>query len=161
MPHRTSTTLCVVRLIPLHRLTARQARICEAVRREGGRCWAAMVAAHHQGREQGIWIAERDLERDFANKFKLHSQTIQAFAQKLDANLQTAKELRQQGQNIEYPYKTPDYQTVPWKDMAIRVIAGAIWLSNGRGNEPLVLDLPAEYHDANIRKVELTWRADH
>jgi len=34
-------------------------------------------------------------------------------------------------------------------------------LSNGRQREPLVLSLPLEYREVNIRKAELPWRADH
>jgi putative transposase len=34
-------------------------------------------------------------------------------------------------------------------------------LPTGAQRPPLLLPLPAEYHAANVRRVELTWRADH
>jgi putative transposase len=54
-----------------------------------------------------------------------------------------------------------DYQTPVWKEQGIRVSNGKISLSNGRNQPPLILSLPNDYHTANIRKVELTWCADH
>jgi putative transposase len=97
----------------------------------------------------------------------LHSQTLQALAQKLDATLRTTQALRHQEQTTTgqsttlYPYKTPRYQTVVWKDQAIRLRNRQIILSNGQGRASLVLDLPSEYQSADLRKAELTWRADH
>ncbi len=34
-------------------------------------------------------------------------------------------------------------------------------LSNGKNNQPLILAIPDEYIGVDIRKAELTWRADH
>ena len=38
---------------------------------------------------------------------------------------------------------------------------GQILLSNGKNNQPLILAVPDEYIGVDIRKAELTWRADH
>ena len=99
---------------------------------------------------------------EFKGDYALHSQSIQALAQKLEANVQGTRERRSNGDmDIEYPYRPKEYQTVTWKDQGIRVHEGWIILSNGRGREPLVLLLPEEYRSADIRKAELLWRADH
>ncbi|HUY75784.1 MAG TPA: hypothetical protein VMV29_03375, partial [Ktedonobacterales bacterium] len=167
MGFRTSQTRCVVWLVTLRGLSAAQLAQCAALRREAARCWADLVTAHREGRERDEWIDVRELEKMSAGKYALHSQTIQALAQRLDANLQTAKELRErqtamgQEPTYQYPYKTPPYQTIPWKDMAMRQQDGRLILSNGRGREPLVLTLPAAYQQADIRRAELAWRADH
>lgn len=159
----------VTRLIVLRRLSKGQEAPCEALRREAGCCWSELVTMHKTGREQGQWISVREMEQRSANGYALHSQTIQALAQRLDTNLQTAKALRErqsatggeESVTIQFPYRTPAYQTVTWKDMAIRMVEGRIVLSSGRGRAPLRLALPAEYHQADIRRAELTWRADH
>ncbi len=159
----------VTRLIVLRRLSKGQEAQCEALRREAGRCWSDLVTMHKTGREQGHWISVREMEQRSANGYALHSQTIQALAQRLDTNLQTAKLLRErqtatggeESVTIQYPYRTPVYQTVTWKDMAIRMLEGRIVLSSGRGRAPLRIALPAEYHQADVRRAELTWRADH
>ena len=166
MGFRARTTRCVTRLIPLYRLTARQRAQCEALRREAGRCWSDLVAAHKAAREQGQWMSVRELELRVAHGYALHSQTVQALAQRLDANLQTARIMRERESQVgeprtALPYKTPEYQTVLWKDMALRLEGRYLLLSNGRGRAPLRLKLPEEYRRADIRRAELVWRADH
>lgn len=96
MPYKTRQSRCVVRLVPLRGLSPAQAAHCAALRAEAGRCWARLVEAHHTSREQRAWLSVRDLERLVAGQFALHSQTLQALAQKLEANLQTAQALRTQ-----------------------------------------------------------------
>lgn len=166
MAFRTRETRCVTRLIPLHHLTRRQRAQCEELRREAGRCWASLVTAHREEREAGHWMSTRELELHVVRGYALHSQTVQALAQRLDANLQTVRILREnkageEGGAYAYPYRTPEFQTVIWKDMAIRRVGERLILSNGRGREPLQVRLPAEYQAADIRRAELTWRADH
>jgi len=171
MPYRTSATQCVVRLVALRRLSAPTLAQCAALRREAGRCWTDLVAAHQAGRAQGRWLSVRALEQlgaagGASGAYALHSQGLQALAQKLDANLATATALRKeeaaQGMvTTVYPYHPKAYQTVVWKDQALRAQAGQPRLSNGAKRTPLVLPLPEEYHHADIRKAELTWRADH
>jgi putative transposase len=151
MAYKTDKTNNVVRIVPL-RLNKRQEQQCEALRRETGRYWSDMVQAHLASRD-GQWLTETDLETMFKGRYALHSQTVQALAQKLDANVQTARESRQQeaqtgAVKARYPYKEKKYQTVLWKTQAIRRRDGHITLSNGRGRQPLVLKLPTEYHDA-------------
>src|SRR5260370_39458194 len=131
--------LYVTRLVLLRALLPRQQAQCEALRREAGRCWSELVTLHRERREQGAWLSTRDLELYAANRFALHSQTLQALAQRLDANLQTGRALREQEATkgdvrTQLPYKTPEFQTVTWKDMAIAVDAGGrLRLANGPG----------------------------
>jgi hypothetical protein len=51
---------------------------------------------------------------------------------------------------------------VIWKDQALTVLpTGQLRLPMGGQRSPLLLPLPEEYQRANLRRVELTWRADH
>jgi putative transposase len=161
MGYKKTETNCVVHIIPLRGLNQKQVTQCEAIRREAGRCWTDMVAAHVASRG-GKWLSESELKAGSRNTYALHSQTVQALAEKLIANVDTARELRSQG-NLEarYPYRPTEYQTPTWKAPAIRCQDGNLILSNGQGRDPLVLKLPARYQAANIRKAELLWRADH
>ena len=164
MAHKTKETNNVVRIVPL-RLNKSQEQQCEHLRREAGCCWSDMVQAHVASRGEQ-WLSSNNLQAMFKGQYALHSQTIQALAQKLESNIKTARELRQQEAKTgeiktRYPYKEKRYQTVPWKNQAIKVEDGRIILSNGRGRQPLILKLPVELQDADIRKAELTWRADH
>ncbi|MGH2514387.1 MAG: RNA-guided endonuclease InsQ/TnpB family protein [Ktedonobacterales bacterium] len=164
MAFRTRQTRCVTRLLVLRRLTSRQSAQCDTLRREAGRCWSDLVRAHKLERERSHWLSVRELELRVAHGYALHSQTVQALAQRLDANIQTARTLRAkeeaEGAKLSvYPYHTPEHQTVVWKDMAIRVDGTHILLSKGRGRPALRLPLPVEYRQADIRRAELLWRA--
>jgi putative transposase len=119
-----------------------------------------MLHAHIESRS-GKWLKSVDLEKLSKGEYALHSQTIQALVQKLDDNCKTAHQLRKIDSEARYPYKDKTYQTVIWKDQAIRIVEGKIVLPNGRKNPSLTLPLAAEYRDCDIRKAELTWRADH
>ena len=158
--YRKTQTACVVRIVPLRGLKKAQFELCGLLRREAGRCWTDMLHAHIESRS-GKWLKSGDLEKLTKGKYTLHSQTIQALAQRLDDNCKTARQLRKNDPKARYPYRDKYYQTVIWKDQAIRIVKGMIVLPNGRKNPSLTLSLPAEYHDFDIRKAELTWRADH
>ena len=158
--YRKAQTACMVRIIPLRGLNKSQMALCSSLRREAGRCWTDILHAHIESRS-GKWLAAGDLEKLAGGMYALHSQTIQALAQKFDDNCKTARQLRKTDPEARYPYKDKSYQTVIWKDQAIRVVEGKIVLPNGRKNPSLTLPLPAEYQECDIRKAELTWRADH
>src|SRR5579859_2233716 len=159
MGYRSAETNIAVQLVHL-RLSEAQQLQCDALRREAGRCWTAMLQAHIASRD-GLWLSESDLQKQFKGQFALHSQTVQALAQKLSANVDTAHELRKSNPAAQYPYRAKLYQTVPWKQQAIHLKAGQLVLSNGRANAPLVLALPPQFATTAIVKCELTWRADH
>src|ERR671926_79911 len=113
MRYKTSETNCVVRLVPLD-LNHSQEIQCEALRREAGRAWTDMLKTHIKSRP-GKWLTATDLMRDFKGQYALHSQSLQALAQKLQANLDTARTLRQNGDTqARYPYKEKAYQTLTW-----------------------------------------------
>lgn len=166
MGYKKTENNCVVHIIPLHSLNQKQATQCETIRREAGKCWTAMVNAHVDSRN-GTWLGDSDLKAMSRKTYILHSQTVQALSEKLIANVDTARELRNQEKQrlgeplTKYPYKASEYQTPIWKSEAIRRQNGNIILSNGASREPLILRLPSRYTHSNIRKAELTWRADH
>lgn len=163
MPARTVS----VQLVPLRNLTPATLRLCEELRREAGRCWSELVALHVASRG-GTWLSERELKGlTKGGRFQLHSQSVQALAEKLIANVDTARTNRKREQAAggepvtRYPYREKPYQTVTWKGQAVRVESGRLVLPNGRKQADLVLPLPARFHQTDIRQVELLWRADH
>ena len=169
MPYQQTTTRCVVRLIPLRRLAPATLARCQVLRQEAGRLWTDLVAMHTQARAQGQWLSASDLEQATkGGQYALHSQSVQALCQKFAANVDTATELRRQERaetghvQTAYPHHPKAYQTVVWKDQALTVLpAGQLRLPSGGQWPALLLPLPAEYQTANLRRAELTWRADH
>ena len=120
-----------------------------------------MLNAHIESRS-GKWLSSVDLSKMFKGKYTLHSQSIQALSQKLEANIDAARELRKSDPEARYPHHPKKYQTVIWKQAAIhRQNDGKLSLSNGRNVPPLILPVPDGYINSDICKVELTWRADH
>jgi len=161
MGYRSTQTNCVVRIIPLYKLSTQQEALCLSLREEAGRCWTDMLVAHIESRG-GQWLSSVVLGKMFKGQYALHSQTIQALAQKLESNIDTARELRRSDPRARYPHHPKKYQTVVWKASAIHWLEdGRIWLSNGKSNDPLILAIPSDYPGVDIRKAELTWRADH
>lgn len=157
MANKKTETQCVVQIIPL-RLNKTQESLCFAIREEAGKCWTEMVKAHIASRS-GIWLNSTDLGKQFKGQFALHSQTIQALAQKLEANVKTIESLKKSNPDAKYPYREKPFQTPTWKEQAIRRKNGDIILSNGSGRRPLILTLPDEYQTSDICRAELTWRA--
>src|SRR5262249_55426202 len=101
-------------------------------------------------------------------QYALHSQSVQALCQTFAANVDTATALRRQeladtgSIQTPYPRHPKAYQTVVWKDQALTVSpSGSLRLPTAGQRPALFLPLPAEYRQANLRRAELTWRADH
>ena len=161
MGYRSTHTNCIVRILPLRGLSAQQEALCLFLREEAGRCWTDMLNAHIESRS-GKWLSSVELSKMFKGQYALHSQSIQALAQKLEANIDAAYELRKSDPEARYPYHPKKYQTIVWKQVAIQRMAdGKLSLSNGRKVDRLVLPVPDEYINSDICKAELTWRADH
>jgi putative transposase len=169
MPYQQTATQCIVRLVMLRGLHPATRAQCQALRQEAGRLWTDLVTLHAQARAQGQWLSASDLEQATkGGQYALHSQSVQALCQKLVANVDTAGELRKQERaetgrvQSEYPYHPKAYQTVVWKDQALTVLpSGQLRLPTGGQRPPLLLPLAEEYQTVNLRRAELTWRADH
>jgi putative transposase len=159
MGYRSRNTQCIVRIFRIRGLSASQAELCLFLREEAGRCWTDMLQVQSR---RGQWLSSVDLGKIFKGRYSLHSQTIDGLAQKLEANVDTARELRKINPEARYPYRPKKYQTVVWKRAAIHLSQdGRLWLSNGRKAPKLIIRFPAEYRSTDLCKVELTWRADH
>jgi putative transposase len=171
MAYKQTTTACVVRLIAFRPacLSVAARSQCQALRAEAGRLWTDLVRLHAETRAQGHWLSASELEQATkGGQYALHSQSVQALCQKFAATVATATALRQQELagtghiHTEYPHHAKPYQTVIWKYQAMQLLLGGfLRLPCGGQRPPLVLPLPDEYHTANLRRAELTWRADH
>jgi putative transposase len=169
MPYKHTSTQCVVRLVALRGLSASTLAQCQALRAEAGRLWTDLVRLHTQTRHAGRWLSAGALEQATkGGQYALHSQSVQALCQKFAATVEAATELRRQelaetGQiQTAYPHHPKGYQTVVWKDQALTILpSGSLRLPTGAQRPPLLLPLPEEYRLANLRRAELTWRADH
>jgi putative transposase len=169
MPYQHTSTHCIVRLVALRGLASTTLAQCQALRAEAGRLWTELVFLHAQARAQGRWLGAGELEQATkGGQYALHSQSVPALCQKFVANVDTVTELRRQEMSelghvqTAYPHHAKVYQTVVWKNQALQVLpTGQVRLPTRTQRPPLLLPLPEEYRLANLRRAELTWRADH
>jgi putative transposase len=94
-------------------------------------------------RHKGLWLKEKHLKKLFTSE-KLHAHTSDACVEAFFASLKSWRERRKTDPTAKPPRKRKWYFRVEYKRSAMRLKDGVLRLSNGRGNEPLVLDWPWE-----------------
>jgi putative transposase len=92
-------------------------------------------------RKKGLWLKPASLMRWFPNNGanELHSHSADAVVQSFFASLQSWRRRRKADPNAKPPRRRRRYFKVIWKSSAIKVEDGKLRLSNGKGNEPLVI----------------------
>ncbi len=94
-------------------------------------------------RHKGIWLKPKHLMRWHTSE-KLHAHTADACVQAFFAALKSWREGRKVNPDMRPPRKRRWYFRIEYKQSAMRLKDGQLRLSNGKGNEPLVLDWPYE-----------------
>ena len=94
------------------------------------------------------------MDKQLSKSQPLHSQSIQEVRSRYFKNWHGFRVLKRNGdKTARPPHKEKTFQTTTWKKSAIRFRDGLfgkqVVLSNGRGNKPLVVDLPKKF---NIKK---------
>jgi len=94
------------------------------------------------------------MDKQLSKSQPLHSQSIQEVRSRYFKNWYGFRVLRRNGdKTAKPPYKEKHFQTTTWKKSAIRFKEGLfgkqVVLSNGRGNKPLVVDLPKKFDIKN------------
>jgi len=95
-------------------------------------------------RHKGIWLQPKHLMRLFTSP-KLHAHTADACVQAFFASLTSWRERKKLGDPDAHPPRRRKwYFRVEYKRSAMRLKQGQLRLSNGKGNDPLVLEWPWE-----------------
>jgi len=89
-------------------------------------------------RHKGIWLKCAQMEKIFTSE-KLHAHTSDATVQAFFASLKSWRKRRKSDPNAHPPRRRRWYFRIEYKDSAITLENGDLRLSNGRGNDPLVL----------------------
>lgn len=92
-------------------------------------------------RKKGIWLKPKHLMRLFTSE-KLHAHTSDACVQAFFAGLKSWRERCKGASTAKPPKKRKWYFRIEYKRSAMSLKDGQLRLSNGKGNEPLILDWP-------------------
>jgi putative transposase len=92
-------------------------------------------------RHKGIWLKPKHLMRLFTHE-QLHAHTSDACVQAFFASLDSWRERRKTDPNAHPPRRRKWYFRVEYKRNAMKLRNGTLRLSNGRGNDPLLLAWP-------------------
>jgi len=90
-------------------------------------------------RHKGIWLKCAQMERIFTSE-KLHAHTSDATVQAFFASMKSWRKRRKTDPNAHPPRRRRWYFRVEYKDTAIKLKDGKLILSNGKGNDLLMLD---------------------
>jgi putative transposase len=102
---------------------------------------ATLVSFWRVVRKKGVWLKPKHLMR-WHTSDKLHAHTADACVQAFFVALASWRERRKSDPKARPPRRRKWYFKIEYKHSAMRMKDGKLILSNGRGNEPLVLDWP-------------------
>lgn len=98
------------------------------------------------------------MDKQLSKAQALHSQSIQSVRERYFRSWQAFFALRRNGDTeTRPPHREKQYQTPTWKRTAIRVKAGILILSNGKGNKPLEIPIPDKIDISDIALIQLVY----
>lgn len=124
-------------------LPVKQQELARKLSRESGRIYSKVVSKVFDiYKRKGFWLNEFDMKkyiRLYAKNIGLHSQTKQGIVEQYYIALDSFFKAYKNHRNPKPPYKRRKYNVVMYKDSAIKLKNGILKLSNGKGNEPLMV----------------------
>ena len=139
----------------------------DALARRAGRLWSTVAKWHWRFvRRQGYWLSKGQAQTMYCKGYGgLHSQSAQAVADSFYDSLRSWRKKRMKGryEGLRPPYKQKRYFKIQWKSSAIRLRDdGVLRLSNGRGNDPVLINWPSEAiaSGQEPKRVEIGWDGD-
>ena len=100
---------------------------------------ATLVSFWRTVRKKGIWLKAKHLMR-WHTSSRLHAHTADACVQAFFANLKSWRERRKADPTAKPPRRRKWYFRIEYKRSAMSMRDGKLLLSNGKGNEPVVLE---------------------
>ncbi|WP_449241203.1 RNA-guided endonuclease InsQ/TnpB family protein [Desulfoscipio gibsoniae] len=149
----------LVEKFPLH-LTDKQITLARDLQRETAKVWNAVCTVHHRTIyiKHHCWLGEGAMKAFVKGKYGIHSQSAQAVVETYFESCERTKALHERGYtDWRYPHRKKYFFTVTWKPLGIAHKGRILTLSNGRGREPLILNLPGRISGAVIKLGQLVW----
>ena len=113
----------------------------DALARESGRVYSKVVSLIRKvKKKKGFWLSQGAVQKYMRlHGYNLHSQTIQSIIQAYFDSLKSYFQSVKSTPDAKPPKRTRKYFKVRWIQHGISFKAGVIRLSNGKGNEPIIL----------------------
>jgi putative transposase len=125
---------------------------CDALNAASGSVYAGVLVWHWRTiRRKGHWLSERAAYRwaDRRGMAPLHAHSIDAAQQGFYRACAVTRASRKAGMpDVRFPHHRRKFRTTTWKNTGIRRRGDVLVLSNGRGNTPITIPLPAQLRDA-------------
>lgn len=87
----------------------------------------------------------------------MHAHSSDAVADNFYASIKSANERKKKGDaQAKYPRRRKYFYKIIWKSAGIRLKAGKLILSNGKGNDPVIISW--QWHKP--KQVEIGWKQD-
>jgi putative transposase len=140
-------------MIRTHVLPCRLPRpVADAINLASGAIYTGVLVRHWRVvRHHGHWLSEKSGTRwsDLRLPVKpLHAHSIDAAQQGFYNACRTTRALRKAGMpDTKFPHWRKRFRTTVWKNTAIKKADAVLTLSNGKGNQPITLTLPAPLAD--------------
>lgn len=147
-------------MIRTHVLPCRLPRlVADGLNLASGAIYTQVLVTHWRVvRHQRHWLSEKSGTRwsDRTLPVKpLHAHSIDAAQQGFYTACRTTRALRKVGMaDAKFPHWRKRFRTTVWKNTAIKKAGVLLTLSNGRGNSPITLTLPAGVRDV-LRVLEV------
>ncbi|MDE0424349.1 MAG: hypothetical protein OXN25_05735 [Candidatus Poribacteria bacterium] len=123
--------------------------VLDALARESGRCYSKVVSLMRKTQKRkGFWLSKGAVQKYLRLRgYALHSQSVQACVDSYFDALKSFFQVRNSNSDAKPSKRTPRYFKVRWKSGAIRHKDSQLILSNGKGQEPLILktDIKPKY----------------
>ncbi|ACV62950.1 transposase, IS605 OrfB family [Desulfofarcimen acetoxidans DSM 771] len=140
-------------------LTPEQTSLACTLQREASKVWNTTCTVHRTIYiKHHCWLDEGAMKAFVKGKYGVHSQSAQAIVETYFECCERTGKLREQGvTDWRYPHRRKRFFTVTWKPLGITYEGKMLTLSNGRGRESLILNLPKRLSGAVIKLVQLVW----
>ena len=103
-------------------------------------------------RKKNVWLSGYTMERWLMSD-KLHAHSSDAVTQSFFASLKSWRKRRKIDPNSKPPRRRKWYFKLIWKSSAIKIKDGKLRLSNGKGNQPLIVN----WQWRKPKQIELGW----
>src|SRR5262249_53377161 len=124
--------------------------LADRLNHASGCVYTGVLVAHWRVvRKKSLWLSETAGTRwsDSRTRAPLHAHSIDAAQQGFYKACAVTRAVRKAGIEAKFPHHRRKFRTTIWKTTGIRRKGDVLVLSNGRGNAPITIPIPADLRD--------------